>query len=377
MNEEPKQPDERAAIERLNESNRHLLEAGMMPANQLLTEDQIKSIRTRVAAYLEKHGISLTVAAMETGYGIGTVSPWMKAKYKGDNDAVARAFNNWMERDARRRTVSKPADYISTFAADSIATMVSTADQLQSMAVIVAPSGTGKTMVAKALCEDMRGIYLSMSSAISDREFLLELAEALGKSTAGRWTRAALLRFAVGALKGTKRIIFIDEAHQLRNAIGMVRTIHDKTGCCIVMLGTADVLELVNDRFDGKGQFSSRTIRANLLDFVSNADDPEGGKAGRDLFTIKEIKEFFARKKMRLADDGLRMMWLLACLPNHGCLRLIGYVADVAQKLCGIGQELSRADLMSALATCIGGEARHVRTILERAETRVAKAKVA
>jgi len=281
-----------------------------------------------------------------------------------------------MERDARRRTVEKPVSYISTFAAETLASLVNTTDQLQNMLAIVMPSGCGKTLVARALCEDMRGLYLSMSNAVSDRELLAEMATALGKSTHRGWTRAALLRWIVEALKGTKRIIFIDEAHQLRKAIGIVRTIHDQTGCPIVMLGTADVLEMINDRFDGKGQFSSRCTRCNLLDHIANAEDPDGGKAGRDLFTIEEIREFFARKKMRLADDGLRMMWLLACLPNYGCLRLIGYVGDLARKING-DVVLVRAQLAAALATLVGSEAGHLRQMIDRQETRAAKVKVA
>jgi hypothetical protein len=187
------------------------------------------------------------------------------------------------------------------------------------------------------------------------------------------------MRFIVEKLQGTKRIIFLDEAHQLHRAISAVRSVHDQAGVPIVMAGTADILTMVDDRTDGRGQFSSRCIRFNVCEEVRNAQDPKGGVSGaRDLFTIEEIKAFFAMKKMRLTTDGLRLMWLLACLPNHGTLRLIESLAEIASDLNPDIEVLDRPQVVEALEMFRGRkESIYLETLTDRHEQLIARAKVA
>ena len=218
------------------------------------------------------------------------------------------------------------------------------------MAAIVAPAGTGKTKVLKALAEEMRAIYVYCLPSHTPREFLAAIAAPLGGKKIEGKTEAALMRAVVESLQGTRRVIFLDEAHQLTRAARCIRAIHDQAQVPIVMAGTADILRYVDDRADGRGQFSSRTLRFNLLDYVKNAQDPDGNAAGRDLFSIEEIREFFERRKIRLATDALRLMWALACLPNFGTLRLIGTVADIAMDVNHGADVLTRPQILTRVA---------------------------
>lgn len=362
--------EQREAVDRLNESNQILVEARMLPTNKPLSAQQNFEVISRLQGYLQERNITLAQVAREVDYSESVLSQWQNSNYKGNVDAVTRRVNTWMERDARRAQVARPKDTVSTWVAETMRSVALQADKRCMMAAIVSPAGTGKTKVLKAISDEMRGLYVYCTEALTEREFLAELWTKLTNKKTPPGTKAATLRAVVACLAGTKRIILLDEAQQLSRAIQVVRAVHDQAQVPIVMAGTADILRYVDDRTDGRGQFSSRTIRCNLMDFVSNAEDPDGTTSGRDLFTIEEIQAFFAMRKIRLADDAMRLMWALACLPNFGTLRLVGTVADVAADV-NIGAEcLTRKQLLAALQLVVGGEAKYLSGLASKQEER-------
>ena len=366
----------REALDALNRNNLLLEAARMLPSDKPLTAPMIFAVIDRFTKYIEDREISMAQVAREISYAESVLSTWKSNTYKGDMDAVTRGVNNWMERDARRAAFAKPRDYVPTFVAETIRTIAFQADKQLKMAAIVAPAGSGKTKVLRVLTEQMRGIYLYVPQNMSEKEFLIQLAMALGRN-ADHGSKGSILRWVVKKLKDTRRIIFIDEAQNLGKWIGMVRSIHDEAAVPIVMAGTADILQMVNDRADGRGQFSSRTIRCNLMDFVANAEDPDGNAADRELFTLEEIKRFFDSRGMRLADDGMRFMWALACLPNYGTLRLAELVADLAADANRGVAVLTRQQLLAALPMVVGGEARYLKGLTERQEAKAKTIKTA
>jgi DNA transposition AAA+ family ATPase len=316
----------RQAMDRLNDANRVLAEARMLPKNEKLTEDQIRGVVTRLKKHLEECGLPMGSAARELGYSKSTLSEWASGKYKGDIDTVTHAVNAWLERDARRRQASRPRDYVRTWIAEDIRTQCYRADKQMMMAAIVVPSGAGKTMVLKALTDELRAIYIYCHSAMTVGELYMNIALELGWKGVGK-SRGALLRFIVNSLASTGRMIFLDEAHTLGPKIGYIRAIHDQAGVPVVMAGTAEILENVDDHSHGRGQFRSRCIIYNAMDFIINAERPDGKAGGRDLFTVEEIKTFFAMKQMRLEKGALDLLWAIACLPGWGCLRTVEKVA--------------------------------------------------
>lgn len=231
----PPQPATRQAMDRLNEQNRIQLEARM--AAKSLSKDDVERIRKRLAEYVQEHGVELTVVARQTNYSLAVVSAWHAGKYKGNAGKVALAINAWLERDARRSGAERPKESIETRVADDMRTIVNLADKRGMIAAIVVPAGAGKTFVLKALAEETRGLYIYCHDGMRPREFLMTIALGLGfRKMIG--TQAELHRFIVANLKGTRRIIFLDEAHRLAKVpLGFVRSIHDEAGVPIVMAG--------------------------------------------------------------------------------------------------------------------------------------------
>jgi DNA transposition AAA+ family ATPase len=344
------------ALDRLAEMNRVQIEARMLPTTPL-TEEQIEDVRNRLRAYTRRAGINSGDVAKQCGFSRSVISEWLGGKYRGKAEGVARAVNDWMERDSRRAAAKRPKDFVATGVAEDIRTMVNLADKHTGISVIVVPAGAGKTKVLTFLAEQMRGVYLYCNEALTPREFLRSLCEKLGcKPSMNLRNKAEMLRWIIKTLTGTKRMILLDEAHQLNTAaLNCVRAIYDQANVPIVMAGTADILERINDRSDGRGQFSSRCFTHNAMDKTRDVERPDGSKVGRkDLFTVEEIRAFFEMKKMRLADDAIEMCWALACLPNYGTLRLIEKTLAIVMDLEPELELVTRGHVVEALSLMMG-----------------------
>jgi DNA transposition AAA+ family ATPase len=346
----PDENDPNDMIERLNESNR-IQEARMLPATPL-TDEQITKVRDDFRRYTSARGIAPAQVARQVDYAASVISQWLSNRYNGDNDRVTRKLNDWLERDRRRAAATRSQDYVKTWVAETMRTIAYQADKQGVMAAIVAPAGCGKTKVMKVLAEEMSGVYVYVDEGISERELLYKIGVALGYKGETK-TRAYHRQFIIKSLLGTRRTIFLDEAQNLTRAISVVRSIYDQAEVPIVMVGTAEILDYIDDRADGRGQFSSRTIRYNVMESLRSAEgptDPSGANVRRrDLFTVEEIKQYFASKKIRLSTDGLHMLWLLAIQPNHGTLRLAEKLAGIALDLEPGAELVTKAMILDAL----------------------------
>lgn len=333
--QQPAEPQQNDALQRLGDQNRIQMEARMLPKTRDLTEEEIGGVRRRLQEYMTTHNLRLAKVSREVGYSVPTLSQWIAKRYPGSDSAVAHAVNDWMERDTRRRFARHPEGYVTTWVADTLRTIVHTADKRCMMAAIVAPAGSGKTKVLKILAEELHGIYLCCTRKSSWRSFLLELAEALDHRGRKRLAAAEYERYIIQELEGTRRMVLIDEAHMLGRAISSVRSIHDLAGVPIVMAGAAEILTLVDDRADGLGQFSRRCIQFNMLREIRGGGAGGGAEGGGDrlLFSLEEIRAFFDSRRIRLTRDALDLLWRLACLPNHGTLGLVDKVAQIAADL--------------------------------------------
>lgn len=357
------------AMDRLNEQNRILLEARMLPPNKPLTAEHTYSIIERFNEYIAERGIKPARVSREIKYSESTLSQWRANVYKGDIDAVTRAVNNWMERDARRAEADKPKDYVKTWVAETMRTMCYQADKRGKMLVIIAPSGTGKTKVLQAIAEEMRGIYIQADDGKrAPKELIRCLCAAVKGKTTG--TIGVMLASLIEQLRKQPRIIIIDECQFLARCLSVIRSVYDQAGVPVIMAGTSDILPYVDDRTDGRGQFASRTLFCNIMDAIVDVERDGGGdkSESRDLFSLEEIAAFFETKKIRLTREALMFAWSLACLPNYGTLRFAFDVAAMAEEWAK-KDPVDRKHMMNALQLCLGRPlAKHVKTIAQRHE---------
>lgn len=346
--EQTRLAEQREAMDRANERNRVQLSARMLPPTGPLPEGMNDLIVEEFKEYLDRHGIKAAQVGREIGYAASVMSSWLKGNYAGNSDAVARKVNSWKERDARRRESQRPRDYVQMWVAEDLRTYCYMADRQCRMAVLVAPSGMGKTKVLEALAEEMQGLYVCCSESMTLRGLYMSIAVKVG------WLRATgncqeLERFIIEQLTRTKQILLVDEAHLLGPSIKSLRTIHDQAKVPVVMAGTDEIETAINDRAHGRGQFNSRCIFYNALDHVRGASGGRNGPAGKDLFSVQEIKDFFAKRKIRIDKSGLQMIWSIACLSGYGCLRLVESVIEMIFVLDDSCEVITRDDVTAAL----------------------------
>ncbi len=340
--------------------------ARMLPMDGKLTDEQTQDVRKRLLEYLYKSEQAAGVAAKAIGVAESTLSQWINGNYRGDCDKITRAINTWIADDARKRDVRVDLPYVPTQVAEEIRTVATVARDDGCMAVIVAPSGTGKTMVLRVLAETTSGVYIYCHTHMSARKFLSELAGLLKARVHGS-TTADHLDAVCERLSGSSRPIYLDEAHQLRpDVFPVIRALHDKTGCPIVMAGTDQIMLHVDDRANHRGQFNSRCIKYDLMQHVYNAEGPDqSGKLGRPLFTIDEVRQLFAHFNLKLSDDVMQLIWAVACLPDYGSLRTVKRVLTFAQRKWP-GRAVTRRQIISILTICNGDMGRHIYQLAQR-----------
>ncbi|MEZ6193965.1 MAG: ATP-binding protein [Phycisphaerales bacterium] len=348
------QDDSQRFIESLRKEGRALKQARMLPMTPL-TDDHVAAVRRDYLGYTKKHGIYRVTVCRETGLSASVLSQFGHGKYNGDNAEVARVLNDWMERNARQREAELPKGFVLTGIAEEIQTVVNVACTTNSMAAIVAPSGSGKSMVLDVLSEKHRGRLLYCTEDMTPKEFMRKLCQKV-EAGSTHYTKALLMDSIVEKLRGTNRPIFLDEAHRLpAEVLPRIRAIHDQTEVPVIMTGTHEILNRINDRSDGRGQFASRCLQYNCLEHIVNAENPTGAKLGRPLFTREEVAAFLANLNVKFRDDAMDLAWAIACLPNHGCLRTIKRVVMLVRTQAASREKpISRGEIRRALSLLFG-----------------------
>jgi DNA transposition AAA+ family ATPase len=329
-------------IDALNQQSRILIQARMLPMDTTLTEDQVSNVRADYIRYSREHDIRDAKAARQIGMSAATISQFRNKCYLGDNDSLARKLNDWMEQDARRRARRLPREYVDTTICQDIAMIVDITCADNMMAAIVAPAGSGKTMMIDMLAERFMGRAIYCHADLHGRSFLKAVAQAVG-ATCRSGSAAEIMENIVARLRGTNRPLFLDEAHTLRpDVFSRIRTIHDRTGCPIIMVGAKAILTRIDDRRDGAGQLSRRCRQYDALDQVLNVEDPDSGKLGRPLFSREEIRQFLNKLNVKFDQGGFQLAWALSCLVNHGTLGLVRSIVTTLRP-----DEASRADAIT------------------------------
>jgi DNA transposition AAA+ family ATPase len=354
--------DPRNLVNQLATDARVLKQARRLPMGKL-DRNTILAVRHDFVAYVQKTGVTDAKVAAEVGVAPATISQFRNYVYQGDNERIARLLNDWMEHHARKQ----PSDYVKTKVAEEIRAIVEVACTTSSMAAIVAPSGSGKTMVLKVLADKYRGRYLYCTEHMRAGSLLKALGTLVevkkNRGTGGMKSRSEMLMQIVEKLAGTNRPLFLDEAHQLpRDAFPTVRAIHDQTQIPIIMAGAAEILDRINDRTQGRGQFASRCYQYNVLEHVANVEeDPNGSKLGRSLFSQEEIAKFLDNLEVKLERGGFELLWAIASLPNHGCLRTVRRLVHLLrQDKARRSTPITRKEVIWALGLLFGQTGNYV-----------------
>ena len=142
----------------------------------------------------------------------------------------------------------------------------------------------------------------------------------------------------VRKLDGSPRLLIVDQIHNLCDCkqdkpLYNLADLHDATGAPQLWVGTSDMVDYLR-RGQSKGREPLAQIRsAHRLSAGSRCRGrvlPPTAARDEPLYTIEEIREVFAKNKVRITGDGLRMLWELANRIDGGALRTCCKLVSVA-----------------------------------------------
>lgn len=329
--------EERDLLDKLATDARILGESRMIRDETPLTDELAKAVVKRLQDFLARTGKSAKSAARSMGISDTTLSQVLSGSYGAAAEPHLRAIDKWLETQLLREAAPKPAGFVKTGVAREIYAVVMWAVKTDSMVLIHSPSGVGKTFTLQALRAETPGaVYFSVDSASRRVHGVLSgIAKAM-RLNGVKLTTADLFDHLVRELKDSHRLLIIDEAHLLAgrsndDALQILRHLHDKTGCPLVLAGNGCLASYLrdghSDGFDPIDQIYGRITW--WLDLTARAlgesDD------GKPLFTVEDIRKVFAGSKIRLTPDGEQFMAMLACQADEGCLRAVKRLAQIAE----------------------------------------------
>ena len=308
-----------------------------LPPADPIPWEKVRLVQDDFRYLLEQPGVTITAIAEAMGdLSRGPLSRFRNAEsrdaFGGDLDKTTRRVNQFMETLGRRKlaaAVAPPQGYVETEVARRILLVVSKTIELGGMGVITSDAGRGKTLTLKTAATIHPGsLYLRVRRDTRTPKGLMSmLAEALSVRVVSRTSRVA--GEVIAKLGGKGRALLIDEAHQLTHeAFEVVRDLHDEAGCPIILAGTVQLTEAVDDNDLFYGQFSSRI--ALRYDVSEDLRDGLGGDDPRPLHSIDEVRQLYESDQVKFTDDGRLLLTKIANLPGLGGLRLCAKIAQVA-----------------------------------------------
>lgn len=304
--------------------------------------DQVGEIQTRLRAWLAEEGPgaprTLTAVAKAIGLSPPVLSQFASGQYPGNNEHVARRLAEFFANEERRALHPPDPSYRENRFTKTVWRGLRHAHDSQDVAVIYGDPGKGKTVtIRKYVLEHPTAILLTANPTIrSDRAVLEELCAILRQRAKGDSSRTFFTALVV-ALKGSRRLLILDEAQHLTTpAVNVLRALHDEAGIGLVLCGNEEVWQ----RMETKGGVV-RAPFAQLRDRVGYRRHLKGS------FVRDEVRDVAIQILPGLDRQGVDYLHLQA--ERTGSLRIVQkHCVWVAKKVNGTGRSPTLEDLQQA-----------------------------
>lgn len=295
-----------------------------------ITIELARQVWHDVETFISAHKISRKHIGRDIGYQPSVISETLAGTYRGDWRTVTRDMDAWLESEQRRREAPGASQFCWTAVAEEIRTVASVVRQLRSIGLVYGPdtAGIGKTMALRAIHQETPGSLLITVDRLEANPtgLLRAIARAAGISD-GQANRAIYARLRE-LLRGTSRLLLVDQVHNLRRAkddkpLYILCDLFDATGAPQLWAGTADMVQYLQ-MGTARGDQSLAQVRSRITyvrDLMARTRDQRDGGRGEPLLTIEQVREMFARNKLRLTPAAIRMLYELCLIPDSGALR--------------------------------------------------------
>ncbi len=242
--------------------------------------DEMREIVREFAGWMEEQDISQRAAARRLGVSPSAISQMLQEDYDGDAPGIADKMDRLLERHRMRELVPDKPGFVRTSIADQVHEACTIAHVERVIALVLGPTGVGKTMALDAYCEEQpETIKVEAGPGCSRQAFSKLMARAVGIEWHGSAyeTRLELTE----ELSGTDRLLIVDECDYLPvDTLQVIRMIADGAGIGCVLCGTYSYLSKLHqkrsstiDQFLGRVHYVQKVHQINKADIQALADE--------------------------------------------------------------------------------------------------------
>jgi DNA transposition AAA+ family ATPase len=313
-----------------------------------VTDEQISQVADDVRLFTSAHKIHTKDVARSIGYAPGVVSEFLNGKYKGNRAQVAIDLERWLTEEEERRKRPATTQFTWTNVALEIKATANYVLDVKKIGLIYGPdsSGIGKTTALQAIHQDMgprRSTLVTINEVDGNPTGLLKKICAAMRiedrgSSDQRFNRIR------DKIQGRSHLLIIDQIQNLRWAkedkpLYILADLYDATKTAQLWCGTADMMAYLERQQKRNSDESLAQIRRRIFPMVDLMDCVRG-RGGRDggggdmLVTVEQVREMFARNKMKLTGSAARFLCEICNTPDSGGVGLCESIVEYANMLC-------------------------------------------
>lgn len=224
--------------------------------------------------HMKSSATSQSAVASSCGFSDATLSHWLKGKYPGNNDVVAAKVRDYLDSTHQRSEIggsSKP-DLVPTTNYNAVQEFCAVVNAHRIMGMLTADAGAGKTTALKAYTKEHPSVILiEADHGYTANSLFKDLCRRLKITPQG--SLHDKLEQVVDALKGTGRLIIIDEAEHLNyRTLELIRRVFDKAGVGIALVGMHRLFDKLHGEPMYYAQIYSRISAARKLGLLKDTD---------------------------------------------------------------------------------------------------------
>ncbi|ECR8362571.1 AAA family ATPase [Salmonella enterica] len=226
-------------------------------------------IITQLKDVMDAHGYSQGQVARAIGRSSATMNQYVQGKYNGDIADMEERIGHFLRRVREKQNALRIDErFVSTPTASKGLEVLSYAHLESEICVLYGAAGLGKTMILKEYARrDDAVIFIEADPGFTARTLLEELCGRLRLNKNGNIH--ALIEVCVEKLKGSGRLLVIDEAELLPyRALEVIRRLHDKAGIGVVLAGMP---RLITNLKGKRGEYAQLYSRVALALDLGNA----------------------------------------------------------------------------------------------------------
>ena len=283
----------------------------MIPDTGPLSDRHVAEVFEALRAYMRDYEVTQTELAAGLGESASTISALLTGSDRvpvHKRDELLRAANNWIEEDARQRAAVRPDRFHMTRIAKRIFALARETRAAKQMSLAYGPSGIGKTICAEALRAEIPGTMLVTGNRATRSGAGLVSAIYAASRRKNRSRYRPRFEDIVDVLKGSGRLLIVDQAHRLQNgAFELLMDLHDECDLPVMLLGTIDVFRRLRDDEDPFfGQLASRVmLRRDLFPEIEGfMKRGPGTRAAPPLWTADDIRAIWGAAKLKLHPEA-------------------------------------------------------------------------